>query len=100
MSILRTLENAPGFYYFECPQCGLMTEVETNQLNCKIFRHGGQATFDPIPPHARQGLYVAQPPDYTQPEWPLRQGQIYGCGLPFEVVTQGKCLVARICGWK
>ena len=99
MSILRLLENNPRIYYFKCPQCGLMTEVETNQLNCKIFRHGGRATFDPIHPHARQGLHVTQAVDYGRPEWPPQDNQIYGCGQPFQVVSNGNDLVARKCGW-
>ena len=25
---------------FLCPHCGMMVEVQKQQLNCKIFRHG------------------------------------------------------------
>lgn len=27
-------------YIFECPHCGVPVQVESNQVNCRIFRHG------------------------------------------------------------
>jgi len=27
-------------YIFECPHCGVPVQVEGNQVNCRIFRHG------------------------------------------------------------
>jgi len=75
-----------------------MTEVETQQLNCHIFRHGGYTTFQPIHPHAKEGGHVSQRPG-AEPEWPPKNGQIYGCGKPFRVVNQGDKLVAVKCGW-
>ena len=86
MSILRLLENNPRIYCFECPHCGLMTEVETNQLNCRIFRHGGRSTFDPFNPHLSQ----------QESERLVGAKGIYGCGKPFRV---GDDMVARPCGW-
>ena len=99
MSVLKRLENDSSMYVFECPHCSLLIEVPVNQLNCRIFRHGGTSTFKPIKPHAVKGRYVAMAPDYTRREWPPVPGQIYGCGQPFRIVNHTGSLTAVPCGW-
>lgn len=95
MTQFKLLENNPNMYYGECPWCGLLLEVPVNQLNCRIFRHGGTGPFQPIHPHAPQGRYVPKAPAQA-PEWGLDGNQIFGCGQPFRVDID---LVARRCGW-
>jgi hypothetical protein len=46
------LEN--NFYFFQCPHCLGGVQVQTNEVACKIFRHGAYKSpgNPPIPPHA------------------------------------------------
>ena len=35
-----SLIEADACYVFECPNCESLVQVERNQVNCRIFRHG------------------------------------------------------------
>lgn len=65
---------APFAYFFACPHCGGGVVVESNQVNCGIYRHGiVKATGAQVPPHERREVC----------ERLAREGLIVGCGRPF-----------------
>jgi hypothetical protein len=67
------------FYQLTCPHCEGTIIVQTNELNCRIFRHGVfLANGEPIPPHSPQ----------TECERLVSENLIVGCGKPFQVVHQ------------
>lgn len=61
-------------YYFACPHCDVMCEVEEKNIRCQIFRH---AVFKKnlrfVDPHATKEVCE---------KW-KREGLILGCGKPF-----------------
>lgn len=61
---------------FECPHCSLWIQVQKNEINCSIFRHGVfKNTMEQIPPHSSKDFC-----DRTI-------GTIYGCGKPFKIIN-------------
>lgn len=61
-------------YFIQCPHCHMGIEVEWNQVNCKIFRHGVlKATGQPMNPHTPK----------NECDRLAREGLIWGCGRPF-----------------
>ena len=68
---------------FKCPHCGGLIEVEKNQVNCGIFRHGlVKATRRQLNPHASQRK--------------CKEQAVYGCGKPFRFSPLGG---AQKCGY-
>lgn len=68
-----------------CPHCGGMVVVD--QLNCRIFRHAVyKSTGQQVPPHASKAECDAL----------VKEGKVYGCGMPFRVNEHG---VAEKCGY-
>lgn len=87
-------------YYFICPHCSGMVEVEHNQINCKIFRHGIFKKTIPntivkygnqMPPHAPKEVC-----DYF-----VENDLIFGCGKPSRVISirPDGVLEMEICGY-
>ena len=67
-----------------CPHCQGAVWVE--QLNCKIFRHGiFKQTGKQIPPHASKA---------DCDKW-FEQGEIWGCGKPFQIDENSKAIVCE-----
>ena len=65
-----------GYYLFDCPNCDAPIQVDGNEVNCRIFRHGVyKRTGKQIPPHL----------DKITCERLFETGQIYGCGKPFKI---------------
>jgi hypothetical protein len=58
---------------FPCPHCGGYIQVQKNQINCKIFRHGVKKNMTQIPPHSTKAQCDAY----------LKSGNVYGCCKPF-----------------
>lgn len=76
-----TFEN--DIYTFACPHCELLVQVQRNEINCRIFRHGVFISNQiPIPPHATQAQChaFAVSPD------------VVGCCRPFSF--DGKSAIA------
>lgn len=73
----------------ECPNCKNPVWIEA--INCGIFRHGAyRHNHEQIHPHASE----------SDCKKLIFEGQIYGCGMPFRVVTntQGEVTV-QICDY-
>jgi hypothetical protein len=80
-------DSATGIYSFECPHCLQFVEVEKNQVNCSIFRHGYFfATVN------NQIILTSQLGPHTSKEEcdnAFSEGKIIGCGKPFRMAHQG-----------
>ena len=87
-------------HYFRCPHCNGTVQVEPNQLNCRIFRHGVFKKTIPntlikegtqIPPHATKQVC-----DYFK-----KENLIYGCGKPVQItkVNDDGSLQSKICAY-
>ncbi len=93
-----TLDNDTGMYIFECPQCGLFTQVGKNEVACHIFRHAfyynklpnGMVLTEQLNPHAPKEVC-----DQLK-----KEGKILGCGRPFKFVrNQDNTYSAEICDY-
>ena len=76
-----------------CPHCGGTIEVEKNQLNCCIFRHGiyksGIDNGKQIDPHMEKTLCDEL----------VRKDLIYGCGKPFKIVKANNIFSIEPCDY-
>ncbi len=76
---------------FECPHCKDIVIVNTNELNCGIFRHGVfKETGQQMNPHetkANCDKFAAE-------------NKIYGCGKPFEIIKVNEKYKVSICDYK
>ena len=71
-----------------CPHC--QDWVEIVAINCAIFRHGVfKASGLQMPPHANEEECTG---------W-VREGLIWGCGKPFQVVVKNNKMIAIICAY-
>lgn len=85
-------------YMFTCPHCKAWTEVEKNQVNCHIFRHGFH--------YVKNGDHI-QLLNQMNPHAPkeecdrlFSEGKIVGCGKPFQFVRNpDSSYRAEICGY-
>jgi len=90
---VETEQTREGLVYrYMCPHCSLLLEVQQNDLNCCIFRHGVIKGQGPVNPHASQ-----------QEIQRLKQtGKLIGCGGPHRLIcvdgTTAKWIV-QICSW-
>ena len=94
---LITLDN--NMYSFYCPHCSEGIEVESTQVNCRIFRHGAFFTKTPdniiipttqINPHSSK----------EECDRLVENNLIIGCGKPFELVPVNGGYNVRICEYK
>lgn len=61
-------------YIFECPACQCLIQVEKDQVNCQIFRHGVyKQSFQQINPHEEK-----------DPSNEI----IHGCGKQFQMFQE------------
>ena len=84
--------QADNCYVFNCPHCDNLIQVEKNQVNCKIFRHGQyKHNGEQLPPHSSKQLCDEL----------LASGTIHGCGKPFKLVPdeQGIITTVEICDY-
>jgi len=71
--------TAEKCYYFACPHCRGGVEVEHNQVNCTIFRHGRYiSSGQQVNPHASK----------EQCDNLKQTNKIWGCGKPFRLVKK------------
>jgi len=62
-------------YYFPCPHCNAICQVNKNDIRCTIFRHAvNKKDCSFVNPHASKE---------DCERWVLN-GEVYGCGKPFK----------------
>lgn len=72
----------------QCPHC--LCEVEIEQINCGIFRHGVYIhNMQNIPPHSPK----------SQCDELVKKELIYGCGKPFTVKKINNIISVEICDY-
>lgn len=68
-------------YIFACPHCDNMIQVQTKDINCRIFRHGVfKQSQQALPPHASKEMC----------DKAVASLCLLGCGKPFEMVQTGE----------
>jgi hypothetical protein len=61
-----------------CPHCNNIIIIYKNEINCNIFRHGVvKTTMKQMDPHSSKEFCDNM----------AQNGEIYGCGKPFTLVT-------------
>ena len=79
--------QADNCYLFNCPHCDNLIQVEKNQTNCKIFRHGQfKSTGEQLPPHSSKQLC----------DQVAASGSIHGCGKPFRLVPDDNGIITTV----
>lgn len=75
---------------FECPHCFNLVIVNSNEINCGIFRHGIlKETGQQINPHETQ----------ANCDKFIRDNLVYGCAKPFEIKKVGDKYEISICDY-
>lgn len=65
--------------YFNCPHCKQLIQIQENELNCHIFRHGVyKNNFEQINPHMSE----------IECEKLFNNNLIYGCSKPFQIYKE------------
>lgn len=79
--------QADNCYVFNCPHCDNLIQVEKNQVNCKIFRHGQyKHNGEQLAPHTPKQLCDEL----------SESGAIHGCGKPFKLVPDEQGIIATV----
>ena len=77
-------------YIFPCPHCQVLIQVLRDQVNCKIFRHAYyKDSLRQIDPHTPKDLCDRL----------VKEGRVYGCAKPFQLVFQGETVRVEKCGY-
>lgn len=77
-------------YVFECPNCNSFIIVNSNEFNCKIFRHGVyKNSNEQINPHLEK----------AECDRLFNEDLIYGCGKPFQIIHDNDEFVVQICDY-
>jgi hypothetical protein len=84
-------------YTVECPHCQLLIQIEKNQINCGIFRHGYLYSkennilrlIDQIGPHTSK----------IECDRLKESGKLFGCSNPFKITYIGKDLFIEVCDY-
>ncbi len=75
----------------KCPHCDLLVLLPKELFNCKIYRHGiYKSTMKQIDPHLCKEECVRL----------AKEGLIYGCGKPFEIIETEYDYVLKKCIYK
>lgn len=76
-----------NFVLLDCPHCGGTIQVNTNEINCGIFRHAViRKTGQQVNPHL------------SKVECDKLGTTVYGCGKPFRIV-KGATLTIEKCDY-
>ena len=79
------------YIIIECPHCKDHIIVNLKELNCKIFRHGTyKDSYKQIDPHL----------DKIMCDKLFNNGEIYGCGKPFELIQENNSFISITCDYK
>ncbi len=74
---------------FYCPHCNDKLIINTNDLNCKIFRHGQYKDGRPLDPHAPKVLCDSV----------VKSDLVYGCAKPFQIIKNEGNYTIKICDY-
>lgn len=88
----KKIDFIDNIYFFECPHCDLLIEVEKNEINCKIFRHAVlKDSGQQINPHASK----------IDCDNLFSKNLVYGCAKPFKILLNenGIPITAVICDY-
>lgn len=68
-----------------CPNCNEYIYINLKDLNCRIFRHASY----------KKNINILYNPHATklEIEKDLLENKIYGCGKPFRITQDGKCII-------
>lgn len=84
-------------YIFSCPHCGLFIEVNENQINCTIFRHG----YYFVKNEKGEIILTQQLNQHASKEvcdMLVKENKIIGCGKPFKMVKmENGNYIVKIC---
>lgn len=73
---------------FECPHCKNTLIINTNEINCGIFRHAVlKSNLQQINPH--------EPKESCDKL--VVDDLVYGCAKPFQIIKQGNKYIIQIC---
>jgi len=73
-----------------CPHCKNQFIVNTNEINCGIFRHGYyKDSKQPIPPHTPKEIC----------ENLIKDELVYGCAGPFRIIKENDEYKTEICDY-
>jgi hypothetical protein len=74
----------------KCPHCNEYFVVNTNQINCAIFRHAVyRNNMQPINPHENK----------ENCEMLINNGVVYGCAKPFRIINQNNTYTVEVCDY-
>jgi len=78
------------YYIFTCLHCNEPFIIYSNELNCRILRHGAyRDTLKPIEPHASKSVCDELAKNY----------KIIGCGKPLQIVGDEPNLKIIVCDY-
>ena len=77
-------------HFFECPHCHGLINVNENDFNCKIFRHGV---------YKKDGKQIDSHLNKPECDRLFKEGLIYGCGKPFKLITEDNKYGTEICDY-
>ena len=78
--------KSQDLYYFPCPHCNALCQVNKSDIRCTIFRHAvNKEDCSFVNPHASQ----------EECERWVSNGEVYGCGKPFKFDGN----TVEICGY-
>ncbi len=87
-----------NLYIFQCPHCEAYVQVEKNQVNCAIFRHG---YFFTKSESGEISLTHQVNPHESKEECDrlVAEGKVQGCCKPFRMVQSEDGYKAEICDY-
>ena len=92
-----TFDEKENIYVFSCPHCKLLIEVEKNQINCSIFRHGNY--FNLVNGNIILGNQLEPHCPKEKCDILFKENKIVGCGKPFKLTKKNNDYYVEICGY-
>ena len=92
-----TFDAKENIYMFLCPHCKLLIEVEKNQINCSIFRHGYY--FNIVNEKIILGNQLEPHASKEKCDFLIAENKIIGCGKPFRMKKNNDEYYVEICDY-
>ena len=85
-----TSKKEDDYIIVTCPICLDYVQIYKKELNCKIFRHAVfKKNYMNIPPHSTKEVIDKM----------LKDGNVYGCGSPFQIKLKDGQYETISCGY-